>query len=101
VPVVIFESPGGLSAVEVDAPEGGRLVDLCDDEGAPVPFSCRSASCGTCRIDLLEGGDLLEPPSDEELELLDIFGDDPRRCRLACQASVRAGAGRLRVRPSE
>ncbi len=101
MPIVIFESPGGQPAVEVDAPDGGRLVDLCDDAGAPVPFSCRSASCGTCRIDVLEGIDRLEPPGDDELELLDIFGDNPGRCRLACQACVRAGPGRLRVRPSE
>lgn len=101
MPVVVFESPEGLPAVEVDAPEGGRLVDLCDEGGAAVPFSCRSASCGTCRIDLLEGAELLEPPDDDELELLELFGDDPSRCRLACQARLRAGAGRLRVRPSE
>jgi ferredoxin len=101
VPVVVFESPHGMPAVEVDAPDGGRFVDLCDDHGAPVPFSCRSASCGTCRIDVIEGIDLLEPPAEDELELLDLFGDDPSQRRLACQACVRGGAGRLRVRPSE
>jgi 2Fe-2S ferredoxin len=85
--------------MEADAPEGTRLVDLCDERGAAVPFSCRSASCGTCRIDVLEGADLLEPPRDEELDVLDVFGDDPLRRRLACQARVRAGAGRVRLRP--
>lgn len=100
MPVVVFESPEGLPTVEVDAPEGGRLVDLCDEGGAAVPFSCRSASCGTCRIEVLEGADLLDPPADDEVELLDLFGDDPARCRLACQARLRRGPGRLRVRAS-
>jgi ferredoxin len=77
------------------------LVDLCDERTAPVAFSCRSASCGTCRIEVLEGAELLEPPRDEELDVLDLFGDDPARCRLACQARVRPGAGRLRVRPAD
>jgi len=102
MPLVVFESAeAGTATVEVDAPEGARLVDLCDEGAAPVPFSCRSASCGTCRVDVLEGGDLLEPPRDEELDVLDIFGDDPGRRRLACQAQVRSGGGRVRVRPAD
>jgi len=101
MPLVVFEALESGATVEVDAPAGGRLVDLCDERNAPVPFSCRSASCGTCRVDVLEGGDLLDAPRDEELDVLDIFGDDPARRRLACQASVRAGAGVVRVRPAE
>ncbi|HEY3817970.1 MAG TPA: 2Fe-2S iron-sulfur cluster-binding protein [Polyangiaceae bacterium] len=100
--LVVFESAeAGVPTVEVEAPTGARLVDLCDERDAPVPFSCRSASCGTCRVDVLEGADLLEPPRDEELDVLDIFGDDPTRRRLACQAQVRGASGRIRVRPAE
>ncbi len=99
MPLRGFES-SEAPTVEVDAPDGTRLVDVCDERSAPVPFSCRSASCGTCRIDVLEGADLLEPPRDEELDILDMFGDDPARRRLACQTRVRAGAGRVRVRPA-
>jgi ferredoxin len=100
MPLVVFESPGA-PPLEVAAPDGGALVDLCDAESAPVPFSCRSASCGTCRVDVLEGAELLEPPADDELDVLDIFGDDPAARRLACQARVRLGGGRLRVRPAD
>jgi 2Fe-2S ferredoxin len=87
--------------IEAEAPAGTRLVDLCDERNAAVPFSCRSASCGTCRIDVLEGADLLEAPRDDELDILDLFGDDPSRTRLACQAHVRAAGGRVRVRPAD
>jgi 2Fe-2S ferredoxin len=97
VPVVVFESPYA-APVEVDAPEGTRLVDVCDAHDAPVPFSCRSASCGTCRIAVLEGADLLEPPEEDEADLLALMGDDPAAYRLACQARLR-GHGRLRVSP--
>jgi ferredoxin len=94
---VVFDSPGS-PPLEVFAPDGSRLVDLCDERCAPVPFSCRSATCGTCRIDVVEGADLLEPPGYDELDVLDVFGDDPARRRLACQARLRAGPGRIRLR---
>jgi ferredoxin len=99
MPVVRFEVPGE-AVVEVPAPAGTRLLDLADEKSSGLPFSCRSASCGTCRIDVLEGIDLLEPPGDEELDVLDIFGDKPSERRLACQARLRDGEGRVRVRPA-
>jgi 2Fe-2S ferredoxin len=99
--VVIFES-AERDPVIVAVKDGSRIVDVCEEHGAPVPFSCRSASCGTCRIAVLEGIDLLEPAMDEELDVLDTFGDDPARHRLACQARLRPGReGRLRVRVLE
>jgi ferredoxin len=100
MPLVVFECPG-LPLLEVNAPRGARLLDLCDENSAGVPFSCRSASCGTCRVDVLEGADLLDPAAAEELDVLDLFGDDPTRCRLACQIRLRDDAGRVRVRPAD
>jgi ferredoxin len=97
MPLVVFESTGA-PAIETNAADGGRLLDLCDELHARVPLSCRSATCGTCRIDVLEGADLLDLPRADELDVLRIFRDDPLRRRLACQARVRPGAGRLRVR---
>jgi ferredoxin len=100
LPLVVFESLEGEPPLAVEAPSPGRLVDLCDEQSAPVPFSCRSACCGTCRVFVLEGGELLEPPEEDEMEVLDAFGDDPASVRLACQARLRGGAGRVRVRPA-
>lgn len=97
MPIVVFESPRGPALV-VSVPGGGRVLDLCDQHRAPVPFSCRSASCGTCRVHVLEGAALLEPPGGSEIDLLQLMGDDPAHHRLACQAYLRSGAGRLRLR---
>ncbi|MGA3123316.1 MAG: 2Fe-2S iron-sulfur cluster-binding protein [Polyangiaceae bacterium] len=99
MPIVVFES-SHQAPLEVNAPDGGRLLDLCDEWSAPVPFGCRSASCGTCRIHVLEGADLLQPPAESETDLLTLMGDSPARHRLACQALLRRGSGRLRVRAS-
>jgi ferredoxin len=100
MPLIVFES-ADLPASTANAPDGACLVDLCDEARAPVPFSCRSASCGTCRVDVLEGAALLEPPGDEELAILELFGDPADRRRLACQARVRAGSGLVRIRPAD
>lgn len=96
--IVTFEAPGE-KPLTVNAKEGGTLGDLCDASSAPIPFSCRSATCGTCRLVVLEGANELLPPEEDELDLLDVFGATPDKQRLACQAKIRPGEGKLRVRP--
>jgi ferredoxin len=74
----------------------GRLLDACDDAHASVLFSCRSANCGTCRVEVLAGAELLEPPAEDERELLARLGGPGHR--LACQAVIRPGPGLIRLR---
>jgi ferredoxin len=81
----------------IEITEGCRLVDVCDRVSAPVPFSCRSATCGTCRVEVVEGAELLEPREGAEAELLGLLGDPPTY-RLACQAKVRRADGVIRLR---
>jgi 2Fe-2S ferredoxin len=100
MPTVVFDAKGA-ARVTKEAPNGGALADLCDESEAPIPFSCRSANCGTCRVVLIEGGELLLPPADEELDILDVFAVTPDRHRLACQARVKPGPGLLHVRAVE
>ncbi len=76
-----------------------RLLDVCDDTHAPVPFSCRGGTCGTCVVEVLEGDSLLEPPGAEERDTLAALGEPPDR-RLACVVQVREGRGRVRLRVS-
>jgi ferredoxin len=95
--VEFVESLAGPAA-SIELPEGGRLRDACDQAAAPVPFSCRATSCGTCRIDVLAGAELLEPAGEDERAVLAIFGDDPTTRRLACTAQVRPLPGLLRIR---
>jgi ferredoxin len=97
MPTVSFEGNAIAPAISVDAEGGGPLVDLCDSAGAPVALSCRSASCAVCRVEVLAGRELLEPPRDDEAALLQLF-DAPPSQRLACQAVVRSGPGLLRLR---
>jgi 2Fe-2S ferredoxin len=94
VPTIEFQASVAGAAKTVEVPAGGELVDICDQHLAPVPFSCRSASCATCQIHVVEGADLFEKASEEEQDLLDILGAGPEH-RLACQARVKAGSGRI------
>jgi ferredoxin len=98
VPTIVFVASAIGAEKRVEAPEGGDLLDLCDEVLAPVPFSCRSASCGTCQVEIVEGAELLEPPAAAERELLALL-DGPANDRLACQARVKKGPGLLRLKP--
>lgn len=72
--------------VEVSAPSS--LIDVTDEHpDADVPFSCRSASCGTCRVEVLAGAEGLLDPDEDELEVLRIF-EDGDGVRLCCQLQL-------------
>jgi len=94
---VITESTTGR-IVEIAASGGSALIDLCDEASAPIPFSCRSASCGTCRIHVLEGAEDLLPAAEDELDLLDVFNQKPPLVRLTCQAKLGPNATRVHVK---
>ncbi len=98
MPTVEFLDGDSGRRKTIDTATGGDLVDLCDEVLAPVAFSCRSASCGTCQVEVLAGAELLEAASEEEQELLDLL-DGPRNNRLACQARVKPGPGLIQLKP--
>src|SRR5271170_6960933 len=80
--------------VEVEGRE--RLLDICDASHAPVAFSCRGATCATCRVAVLEGAELRGPAEDAERSVLAALGS-PSETRLACQAVLRPGPGVVRL----
>jgi 2Fe-2S ferredoxin len=95
--LVVDANPAGASK-EVDVPDGGSVMDIADEQWLPIPFSCRSASCGTCQCEVLDGASLIEPPGEDEAELLDVVGG-PEGSRLACQMVLKGGSGNVRLRP--
>jgi adenylate cyclase len=83
----------GAAAVE----GAGRLLDLCDEAHLPIGFSCRTGRCATCRVNVADGAELLDPPSAAEQETLGLHRSKPDQ-RLACQVSVRPEPGLVRLR---
>ena len=94
---VIAESSAGRT-VELEARAGTSLAELWETHDLPIPFACRSASCGTCRIAVLEGCDQLAPATEDERYVLDAFDARAPGIRLTCQARLGDGAYRIRVR---
>lgn len=77
-----------LEGFEVDVEPGTELIDVTDEHpDTGVPFSCRSASCGTCRVKVLAGEEALSPMEEDEKDVLEIFGDGPG-VRLCCQIKL-------------
>ena len=66
----------------------GGMESCGADPASDVPYSCRAGTCGTCRVEVVEGVDALSTPDEFELEVLDIFGDTPDKVRLCCQTKL-------------
>ncbi len=95
MPRLVFER----TRFEVDVPDGGRVVDVCDEHiRAGVVFACRHANCGVCRLVVIEGMDLCEPPTEDERRVLERVLPGVSDARLGCQLRVRAGDGVVRLR---
>jgi ferredoxin len=97
---LVIVSAEGDTSVEGDVPVGERVLDACDELGAPILFSCRTASCGVCRVHVEEGAKSFTHPGADELETLSIFEASPDE-RLACQLVIQTGDGSIRLRAVE
>ena len=98
--IQIEESDWGPQ-LRIASPDSDSLLEVCDDWNAPIPFSCRAASCSNCRIQVLSGEELLESPNEMEQELLTAL-EQPEKVRFACCAQLRAytqASATLVIRP--
>ncbi len=86
MPKMTFIKPGG-ERLEVDAPLGMTLLEIAQKNGLDLEGACEgSLACSTCHIIVSdEDFDLLQEPSDDEEDMLDLaFGLAPTS-RLGCQ----------------
>jgi ferredoxin len=93
---LVIVAAEGERSVEADVPIGERLIDVCDELQAPILFSCRTASCGVCRVHVREGAKTFTHPTADETEVLEIFEASPGE-RLACQLVIHYAAGPVRL----
>ncbi len=76
-----------LEDLLVEAPPGTALQRIADAAGADITFGCRTGSCGTCRVRIVEGLSHCSEPGPEERDFLKGL-DAPADQRLACQVAV-------------
>jgi len=78
------------SQEEIELPDDSPIAEACEQAG--VPFACTEGVCGTCVIEIKEGGENLSSPTQEEE---DFLGSNPCRERLACQCRIKQGNVRI------
>jgi len=76
-----------LEDLLVEAPADTPLQRIADTAGADITFGCRTGSCGTCRVRVIEGFANCSEPGPEERDFLAGL-DAPADQRLACQVTV-------------
>ncbi len=73
---------------EREVADGTAIMESCEAMG--VPFSCTEGRCGTCVLEVLEGGENLAPRTEAESEMK--LRDNER---LACQTHIRTGTAKF------
>ncbi len=86
MPRVTFIHPEGKSG---EVPERVTLLEAAESLGFPLNHDCGgSASCSTCRVEVMLGGEHLSEIDFEEQDLLDREALTESYHRLGCQAMV-------------
>lgn len=75
------------SSMTIDVEAGSALIDACEENGAPVEFSCTVGACATCIISIEEGADNVNAPDGDEISCASSR-TDVAGARLACQITV-------------
>ncbi len=82
------------ATAEVEA--GQTLLEAGEHAGVEMEAGCFNCSCGTCVAEVVQGMENLDPPSDEELDVLDQWNKDPVKYRLTCCVKIQGGSVVLR-----
>lgn len=72
----------------VEIPKGANLSEHLTIQNSPILFGCRTGICGTCLVSVSELSFELEPPSEDEKEVLETLVPGEDQIRLACQMKV-------------
>jgi ferredoxin len=92
---VTFECPDG-SNYTTTAKEGDSLVLAAGRGAQPISTGCTDGTCGTCRIDVLEGAESLTVADGHELKTKADVGV-PDAQRLGCQSGVIGPGIRVKI----
>lgn len=67
--------------------KGLSLLDWGELANVQLPYGCRSGTCGSCRVKVDSGAELLETRTPSEVDTLERCHDGPD-IRLACRALI-------------
>jgi 2Fe-2S ferredoxin len=87
MPKMTFISADGSARVEVDAPIGLSVLEVAHANDIDLEGACEgSLACSTCHV-IVDGEwyDQLDPPTEEEEDMLDLAFGLTHTSRLGCQ----------------
>jgi len=77
---------------EYEVKEGQLLFDELERLGHVLPHGCLAGSCGSCRIEILEGFENLSTPGAVESDTIAALEKDyaglNKKIRLSCRAKI-------------
>ncbi|MFQ3623348.1 MAG: ferredoxin family 2Fe-2S iron-sulfur cluster binding protein [Acetobacteraceae bacterium] len=99
MPKMVFIERDGTSR-EVDAPLGLSVLEIAHRHGIDIEGACEgSLACSTCHV-IVERKwfDMLEPPTEDEEDMLDLAFGLEETSRLGCQIVMTQELDGLTVR---
>ncbi len=85
----------------INQPPGPTLLEMSQRAGIPHASVCGGKGrCSTCRVQVINGAEFLEPPSESEKRVLARFSTTPD-VRLACQIHPKGDVTVLRLLPAD
>jgi 2Fe-2S ferredoxin len=76
---------------QFSAPEGVSLCDALLDNGVEIEHACgKVGACTTCHVVVRQGYESLNPPEEDEEDMLDRAWGLQAQSRLSCQAILAA-----------
>ncbi len=102
MPNMVFVYPDG-SEKEVEAPIGLSVMEVAHKNDIPLEGACEgSLACSTCHVIVDEQYfDMLDEPSEDEEDMLDLAFGLEATSRLGCQIKMSEGFDGLRVKLPE
>lgn len=89
ITIFVVDEAGERTAHQLPTDMGLSLMEALKASDYPILATCGGmALCATCHIRLLEGS--ANPPSDEELDMLDTLLNASDESRLSCQIRLSA-----------
>jgi ferredoxin len=82
--------------VSAEVEPGELLLKAGEQAGVEMEAGCFNCNCGTCVAEILSGMENLDPPTPEELDVLDQWNRDPEKYRLTCCVKIKQGEVVLR-----
>ena len=96
--IYVEDTSGNRQHIEIPTDINLNLMEVLKASEYPVLGTCGGmALCATCHVEVLEGNHL-NPPQDQELDMLDTLPAITAGSRLACQIPVRENIDGLVVK---